>query len=86
MAHSSYIKSTKTIRRVVVTGVGAITPLGNSAEETWQNALKGVSGVGPITRFDASVYSTRIAGEVKDFNPDEFIERKEQKKISNFGF
>jgi 3-oxoacyl-[acyl-carrier-protein] synthase II len=84
MAHSSYIKSTKTIRRVVVTGVGAITPLGNSAEETWQNALKGVSGVGAITRFDASTYSTRIAGEVKNFNPDEFIERKEQKKMDRF--
>lgn len=84
MTHSSYIKTTKVLRRVVVTGVGAVTPLGNTAEESWQNALKGVSGIGPITRFDVSQYSSRIAGEVKNFSPDPFIDRKEQKKMDRF--
>jgi 3-oxoacyl-[acyl-carrier-protein] synthase II len=54
-------------RRVVVTGVGAVTPLGNTAEETWEAICKGESGVGAITRFDASDFSTRIAAEVKGF-------------------
>ncbi len=68
-------------RRVVVTGVGAITPLGNSAEETWEAICKGESGVGAITRFDASDYSTRIAAEVKGFEPEKYIEKKELKKM-----
>jgi 3-oxoacyl-[acyl-carrier-protein] synthase II len=68
-------------RRVVVTGVGAVTPLGNTAEETWEAICKGESGVGAITRFDASDFSTRIAAEVKGFEPEKYIEKKECKKM-----
>ena len=68
-------------RRVVITGVGLITPLGNNTQETWQGLLDGRSGVGPITRFDASLFPTRIAAEVKNFDYAEFVEKKEIKKI-----
>jgi len=68
-------------RRVVVTGVGAVTPLGNTAEETWEAICKGESGIGAITRFDASEFSTRIAAEVKGFIPETYIEKKECKKM-----
>jgi len=68
-------------RRVVVTGVGAVTPLGNTAEETWEAICKGESGIGAITRFDASGFSTRIAAEVKGFEPEKYIEKKECKKM-----
>lgn len=71
-------------RRVVVTGVGLVTSLGIGTEETWQCLLKGVSGVSPITRFDASQFATRIAAEVKNFDPALFIERKESKKMDTF--
>src|SRR5215831_20604129 len=68
-------------RRVVVTGVGAVTPLGNTAEETWEAICKGASGIGAITRFDTSGFSTRIAAEVKGFEPEKYIEKKECKKM-----
>src|SRR2546426_12216496 len=68
-------------RRVVITGVGAVTPLGNTAEETWEAICKGESGIGAITRFDASGFSTRIAAEVKGFEPEKYIEKKECKKM-----
>src|SRR5262245_18674614 len=68
-------------RRVVITGVGAVTPLGNTAEETWEAICKGASGIGAITRFDASDFSTRIAAEVKGFEPEKYIEKKECKKM-----
>jgi 3-oxoacyl-[acyl-carrier-protein] synthase II len=68
-------------RRVVVTGVGAVTPLGNTVEETWEAICKGESGVGAITRFDATNFSTRIAAEVKGFEPEKYIEKKECKKM-----
>lgn len=68
-------------RRVVVTGVGAVTPLGNTAEETWEAICKGESGVGAITHFDASDFVTRIAAEVKGFEPNRYIEKKECKKM-----
>jgi 3-oxoacyl-[acyl-carrier-protein] synthase II len=68
-------------RRVVVTGVGAVTPLGNTAEETWEAICKGESGIGAITRFDASGFATRIAAEVKGFEPEKYIEKKECKKM-----
>ena len=55
-------------RRVVVTGLGAISPIGNTVPEAWENLLAGKSGIGPITRFDASAFSSRIAGEVKNFD------------------
>ena len=70
------------LKRVVVTGLGAITPLGNSAEETWKNLLAGVSGAGPITRFDSSKFKTQFACEVKNFNGEDFgIDRKEARKM-----
>ena len=63
------------LKRVVVTGIGAVTPLGNTAAETWQNMLNGVSGAAPITHFDASKFKAQFACEVKDFNPEQFIDR-----------
>jgi len=71
-------------RRVVVTGLGMISPLGTGNEATWQGLLEGRSGVGPITKFDASAYACRIAGEVHDFVPEQWIEKKEVKKSDTF--
>ena len=71
-------------RRVVVTGVGLVTALGLGSEETWRSLIRGVSGVGPITRFDAAQFPTRIAAEVKNFDPSVFIERKEARKMDTF--
>ena len=64
------------LKRVVVTGLGAVTPLGNDVETTWQNAVAGVSGAGPITHFDASLFKTQFACEVKNFNGAEYFDRK----------
>lgn len=64
------------LKRVVITGLGALTPLGHDVETTWQNAIKGVSGAGPITHFDASKFKTQFACEVKGFNPTEHFDRK----------
>ena len=72
-------------RRVVVTGVGLVSPLGVGTEPTWQGILEGRSGVGPITRFDVSDYPCRIAAEVKGFDPEDYFERKEVKKVDLFG-
>jgi 3-oxoacyl-[acyl-carrier-protein] synthase II len=71
-------------RRVVVTGLGAITPLGVTVEETWSGLLAGRSGIGPLTAFDASDYAVRIAGQVPDFDPHRWIERKEAKRMDRF--
>lgn len=71
-------------QRVVVTGMGVISPLGNSLEDTWNNAINGVSGIANITKFDASSFDVRFGGEVKNFNPDTYIEKKEQKKMDTF--
>jgi 3-oxoacyl-[acyl-carrier-protein] synthase II len=71
-------------RRVVVTGVGAVTPLGNTIEESWSNAKKGVSGIAKITKFDTTGFDVTFAGEVKGFNADQYIEKKEQKKMDEF--
>jgi 3-oxoacyl-(acyl-carrier-protein) synthase len=60
-------------RRVVVTGIGLISPVGQTGEESWRNVVHGVSGIGPITRFDASRYPSRIAGEVRDFCADRWM-------------
>jgi 3-oxoacyl-[acyl-carrier-protein] synthase II len=71
-------------RRVVVTGIGIVSPLGNTREETWAGAKEGRSGVGPITRFDASAFPTKFAAEIKNFSADPFIEFKDQKKQDLF--
>jgi 3-oxoacyl-[acyl-carrier-protein] synthase II len=71
-------------RRVVVTGLGMISPLGVGNEPTWQGLIEGRSGIGPITKFDASAYAARIAGEVKGFDPENWIEKKEVKKSDTF--
>lgn len=71
-------------RRVVVTGMGIVSPLGLSTKDTWQAAKEGRSGVGPITRFDASAFATQIAAEVRGFSPDPFIDFKDQKKQDLF--
>lgn len=72
------------LRRVVVTGLGALTPIGNSVSDYWNNLLNGVSGAAPITRFDASKFKTRFACEVKGFNPEDYLDRKEARKIDPF--
>jgi len=69
------------LKRVVVTGLGALTPIGNDAKTTWDNALKGVSGAGPITHFDSSKFKTRFACEVKDFNPADHFDRKRARQL-----
>ena len=71
-------------RRVVITGVGAVTPVGNTAEEFWQALLEGRSGIGPITRFDATGFETRIAGELKGFDPLKYIDKKDDRKFDPF--
>ena len=71
-------------RRVVVTGLGMISPLGIGNEPTWQGLVEGRSGIGPITKFDASEYACRIAGEVRGFDPQNWIEKKEVKKSDTF--
>jgi len=71
-------------RRVVVTGVGLVCALGIGTEETWRNLVAGCSGVGPITHFDATGFDCKIAGEVKNFDPFQWIEKKELKKMARF--
>ena len=72
------------LKRVVVTGLGAVTPLGLTAEETWKNMLAGVSGADQIKQFDATRYKTTFACEVKDFDPSQWIDRKEARKMDKF--
>lgn len=71
-------------RRVVVTGMGALTPIGNDVESFWEGLMEGRSGAGEITQFDASEFSTRIAAEVKDFNPADFMDRKDARRMDRF--
>jgi 3-oxoacyl-[acyl-carrier-protein] synthase II len=71
-------------RRVVITGLGLVTPLGIGVDETWTALCKGQSGISEITRFDASSFDTKIAGEVKDFNPKDFLSKKEAKRTQRF--
>ncbi len=71
-------------RRVVITGLGLVTPLGIGVEETWTALCEGKSGIGEITRFDASGFDTKIAGEVKDFHPEDFLPKKEAKRFQSF--
>jgi len=72
------------IRRVVITGLGAVTPLGLTVEDTWTALCAGRSGIGPITRFDASGFPVTIAGEVKGFDPNLYLEKKDVKKMDTF--
>ena len=69
------------LKRVVVTGLGALTPVGNTVAETWESLVNGVSGAGPITHFDVSNFKTKFACEVKNFNPNEHLDRKEARKM-----
>ena len=71
-------------RRVVITGVGLVTALGTGTEETWNGLLAGRTGIGPITRFDAAQFSTRIAAEIKDFDPLRWFDKKDLKKMDSF--
>ena len=70
--------------RVVITGVGAVTPVGNTAEEFWAALLQGTSGIGPITRFDTTGFATRIAGEVKGFDPLAYIDKKDDRRLDPY--
>ncbi|WP_028897143.1 beta-ketoacyl-ACP synthase II [Prevotella sp. HUN102] len=72
------------LKRVVVTGLGAVTPLGNSPEETWNNMLAGVSGAAPITQFDTTNFKTKFACEVKNLNINDYIDRKEARKLDRY--
>ena len=72
------------LKRVVVTGLGAVTPVGNSVEETWKNLLDGVSGAAPITQFDCSKFKTQFACEVKGLNVGDWIDRKEARKMDRY--
>jgi 3-oxoacyl-[acyl-carrier-protein] synthase II len=72
------------MRRVAVTGVGCVSPLGTGTQSTWKSLVSGESGAGPVTRFDASDYSTKIACEVKDFDPTDFMEQREARRSDRF--
>ncbi len=72
------------LKRVVVTGLGAITPLGKTVDEFWENLVNGVSGAAPITRFDTTHFKTKFACEIKDYNPTDYFDRKEARKLDPF--
>src|SRR5258708_3226057 len=71
-------------RRVGVTGMGFITPIGNDVETVWSNLIEGVSGIGRITHFDTTIFDCKIAGEVKGFNPEEYMDRKTARHIGRY--
>jgi len=71
-------------RRVVVTGLGMVTPLGTGVEKNWKAVCAGTSGIGPISKFDASKYACRIAGEIKDFRPEDFMDKKQARRFDVF--
>jgi 3-oxoacyl-[acyl-carrier-protein] synthase II len=72
------------MRRVVITGIGAVTPLGEDMPSTWEGLVRARSGIDRITRFDVSEYPCQIAGEVKAFDPSQYVDKKEQKKMDTF--
>ena len=84
MENSSSTKRELSRRRVVITGIGLVSPLGVGLEENWKGLLEGRSGIGAISKFDVSDFSTQIAGEVKNFDPLGFIEKKEARKMDPF--
>ena len=71
-------------RRVVVTGMGIVSPIGNDLASSWDSIVNGRSGIGPITHFDASTFTTRIAGEVRDFDVTRWVSPKDAKKMEEF--
>jgi 3-oxoacyl-[acyl-carrier-protein] synthase II len=71
-------------KRVVVTGLGAVTPIGNDVRTTWENAIKGVSGIGPITRVNPDDYPAKVAAELKDFDVEQFMDKKDARKMDRF--
>jgi 3-oxoacyl-[acyl-carrier-protein] synthase II len=79
-----FISKTITLRRVVITGIGLITPVGKNKDENWQNIRNGHSGIGPITRFDAQHHASRIAGEIKNYDSNQYFDRKEVRKFDPF--
>jgi len=78
------MEKTNCNRRVVITGMSMISPLGNDLNTSWEGIVSGRSGIGLITAFDTTEYTTKIAGEVKDFEPENFIDKKEVKKMDRF--
>lgn len=73
-----------TNRRVVVTGIGAISPVGNDAETGWKNIIEGKSGIGPLTRLNAEEFPVKVAAEIKEFDIETYINRKEARKMDRF--
>ena len=71
-------------RRVVVTGLGIVSPVGNSVQAAWDNILAGNSGIGPMTNFDATDFPVRFAGEIRDFDASEYISGKEARRMGDF--
>ncbi|MEZ4872543.1 MAG: beta-ketoacyl synthase N-terminal-like domain-containing protein [Bdellovibrionales bacterium] len=84
MSESIFERPSSAQRRVVVTGLGVVSPLGLDVQSTWSAALSGQSGVGAITQFDASSESVQIAAEIKGFDPEKYIHKKELKKMDRF--
>src|SRR5256885_72786 len=72
------------MRRVVITGVGLVTPVGVGVRQSWEALLRGESGIAPITRFDTANFVTKFGGEVKDFKPEEFVDVKEARRMDRF--
>ena len=71
-------------RRVVITGMGIVCPVGNTVEEAWKNVKNGVCGIGPITKYDTSDRKVKLAGELKDFNPEEYMDASEIRKLDDY--
>ena len=72
------------MKRIVVTGVGAVTPIGDTVDATWDAMMHGRGGIGRITRFDPSPYESQMAGEVKDFDPTKYMDRKDARRTDRF--